>query len=58
MWSVLSSRTIQFYSSLVALCVDLMKTVCVCVCLTVYSLYYRKAPSRMLFHFFFYFLTA
>ena len=31
---------------------------CVCVCvdlLTVYLLYYRKAPSRMLFHSFFYF---
>ena len=26
--------------------------------LTVYSLYYRKAPSHMLFHTFFYFLTA
>ena len=26
--------------------------------LTVYLLYYRKAPSGMLFHTFFYFLTA
>ena len=26
--------------------------------LTVYLLYYRKVPSRMLFHTFFYFLTA
>ena len=30
-----------------------------CWCLlTVYLLYYRKAPSRMLFHTFFYFLRA
>ena len=46
----------------------LQACVCVCVCvldrptrwclLTVYLLYYRKAPSRMLFHTFFYFLTA
>ena len=32
--------------------------VCVCVCVCVYLLYYRKAPSRMLFNSFFYFLTA